>query len=267
MKRKPVVAGQFYPEQPDTLRKMVRKYLSPPAEERPAIGIISPHAGYIYSGSIAGKTFAQVKVPDRVVILGPNHHGHGHPAAISSAESWLTPLGETAVDSELANLILKKCPDMVSDETAHRYEHSLEVQLPFIQIRAPESAIVPICLSHGPLDLLLDMGESLGNVLADYPGKVMMIASSDMTHYESGVIAREKDMRALDRILALDPKGLYRTVRDQRISMCGVVPVVVMLVAAKRLGAKTASLVHYGNSGDVTGDQSQVVGYAGVVIE
>ncbi len=243
------------------------KQLMPPAEEeREAVGIVVPHAGYLYSGAIAGQTFARVGVPKRVVILGPNHHGLGQPAAVYPEGSWLTPLGEIAIDRELTAAILRECPGMVPDAAAHRLEHSLEVQLPFIQVRQPQAAIVPICLSFGQIDDLLALGEGLGRALAACPEKVLMVASSDMTHYEPGTVAREKDRQALEPLLALDPQGLYHTVRGERISMCGVVPTVVMLAAARHLGASRAELVHYGNSGDVTGDQSQVVGYAGVIV-
>lgn len=267
MQRLPAVAGQFYPDQSGSLRKAVTDLLPSPREERPAVGLVAPHAGYLYSGAIAGRTFARVAIPRRVVIMGPNHHGYGHPAAVYASGTWVTPLGTTAIDSALAKSILEGCPALASDETAHRYEHSLEVLLPFIQLLSPEAAIVPICLGRLPLDDLLSLGESLGKVLAASEEDVLLVASSDMTHYESGDLAREKDLLALQRILELDPVGLYRTVAARKISMCGVIPVTVMLAAAKRLGAARASLVQYGNSGDVTGDQSQVVGYAGVILE
>jgi AmmeMemoRadiSam system protein B len=171
------------------------------------------------------------------------------------------------IDVELAAAILVGCPGMSADESAHKFEHSLEVQVPFLQVLAPGTSIVPICLGQLSLPDLLRLGEDLGSVLSQYPGEVLIVASSDMTHYEPGSVAREKDQRALKSITELDPQGLYRTVRDGRISMCGVIPVVVMLAATLRAGAKRATLVHYGNSGDVTGDQSEVVGYAGVVVE
>jgi len=267
MQRLPAVAGQFYPGKADTLQKMIAGMISPEIKKRKAIGLVAPHAGYIYSGAIAGQTFARVKVPDRIVILGPNHHGLGHPAAVFPSGNWLTPLGTIAVDGELTGRILQACPDLAADETAHRHEHSLEVQIPFIQALAPEAAIVPICLGQLPLETLLRIGESLGELLAPMAGNVLLVASSDMTHFEPGESAREKDSQAIDRVLALDPAGLYRTVRDGRISMCGVLPVVVMLAAAGKMGAKKATLVRYGNSGDITGDQSSVVGYAGIVVE
>jgi len=266
MQRPPAVAGQFYPDQPDQLRRLVERLLTSPEPGQPAFGVMSPHAGYLYSGTIAGATFAGVKAPKTAVILGPNHHGLGHPAAVFASGSWLTPLGETAIDRQLADRILRECPGVASDVLAHRYEHSLEVQLPFLQVRSPELSIVPICLSHAPLPQLLALGETLGAILAEAGDDTLVVASSDMTHYEPGETARNKDMKIIERILAFDAEGVYQTVRDERISMCGVVPVVVMLAAARRQGADHAKLVRYGNSGEVTGDQSEVVGYAGVIV-
>jgi AmmeMemoRadiSam system protein B len=266
MQRQPAVAGQFYPGNPEQLRRTVQQMLPADAKALPALAVMVPHAGYVYSGAIAGETFARVRIPGRVVILGPNHHGLGHPAAVFAEGSWLTPLGESAVDTELAAALLAGCPELAADAAAHRFEHSLEVQLPFLQALAPRAAIVPICLGHLPLGRLLLLGEAIGAVLERFPGETLLVASTDMTHYEEGGAARVKDRHALDRVLALDPEGLYRTVREERISMCGVLPTVTMLAAARRLGAAAASLVRYGNSGDVTGDQAQVVGYAGVVV-
>lgn len=266
MVRPPAVAGQFYPGQAEALRRQVQQFLITLGTEQTAIGIVVPHAGYIYSGAIAGMTFAGIKIPERVIILGPNHHGIGHPAAVFPDGSWETPLGESVVDAELAARIVAKCPKMGRDAVAHRYEHSLEVQLPFIQARVPRATIVPICLAFGTAEELVVLGEGLAQAVAE-SGEVLIVASSDLTHYESGPAAKEKDLRALARILALDAEGLFRTVREGRISMCGLGPVAVMLAAARNLGAATASLVRYGNSGDVSGDQSQVVGYAGVIVQ
>ncbi len=266
MQRKPAVAGQFYPGDAATLRQTVSDLLAPAAAPLPAFGIVSPHAGYIYSGAIAGETFAAVRVPQQVVILGPNHHGLGHPAAVYPSGSWLTPLGETQIDMGLAERILKACPAMAADPAAHRMEHSLEVQLPFIQLRAPGATIVPVCLGRLSLEELLAMGEGLGKALSQSDSEVLIVASSDMTHYEPAEEAREKDMRAIARILEVDPAGLYRTVSERAISMCGVLPTVVMLAAARWLGATAGELVRYGHSGEVSGDRGAVVGYAGVVV-
>ncbi len=266
MQRKAAVAGKFYPGQETELRRMVQNYMPAAPAVQTAIGILSPHAGFVYSGAIAGATFARIEVPQRVVILGPNHHGLGHPAALFPDGSWWTPLGESVVDAELAAAISEQCPELARDASAHRLEHSLEVQLPFIQVRAPQATIVPICLGDLSLDDLLSLGEGLARALADCPDRVLMVASSDMSHYLAGDIARERDQHALAPFLALDPETLYRTVYEERISMCGMIPAVVMLAAARRLGAQKAELVRYGNSGEVTGDQSQVVGYAGAIV-
>lgn len=266
MRRNPAVAGQFYPGTAEELRTSLGRLMPVSKETRQAIGIVSPHAGYIYSGAIAGETFGRVQVPRRVVILGPNHHGLGHPAGVYAQGGWLTPLGEAQIDDELATAILDGCPTLARDEACHRFEHSLEVQVPFVQARFPEASIVPICLRGASLEALLEMGRGLGKVLAR-AGEVLMVASSDMTHYESGESARRKDMLALQKVLDLDPAGLYDVVLEKGISMCGVVPVVVMLAAALEMGAQKTTLVRYGNSGDVTGDQSEVVGYAGVIVE
>ncbi len=267
MVREPAVAGQFYPGNGDELRSLVEGFLGPFQAEEPALGIVSPHAGYVYSGAIAGMTFSGVRVPETVLVLGPNHHGYGSPAAVYASGAWQTPLGEILIDESLAEELLAECPILQPDEVAHRFEHSLEVQVPFVQVKSPTAKILPVCLGRGGFDQLLEIGQALGRVLKRSPGKVLMVASSDMTHYEPGEVARQKDMRALDRVLDLDPQGLYQVVTEGQISMCGMIPTVVMLAAAKELGASEAKLVHYGNSGDVTGDQSEVVGYAGVVVK
>jgi AmmeMemoRadiSam system protein B len=264
MLRSAVVAGQFYPGQKQSLFQAVDSLVSSTATEKPAIALMSPHAGYIYSGGVAGQTFSGVKIPDDVIILGPNHHGRGHMAAVFASGAWETPLGQTKISADLAKRILSECPMTAEDLVAHRYEHSLEVQLPFLQFRAPHSSIVPICISHMPLVTLLQLGDGLARAILSSRGKPLIVASTDMTHYESGNVARKKDCLALEKVLALDPEGLYEVVQEHQISMCGVLPTVVMLQAALALGAENAELIAYSNSGDVTGDQSEVVGYAGV---
>jgi len=265
MLRTAAVAGQFYSGEKERLRRDVES-LMVAASPQASIAVMSPHAGYVYSGGVAAKTFSQVKIPDQVVILGPNHHGHGHAAAVYSDGAWETPLGRVEVDAELAERLLAECPMTATDYIAHRYEHSLEVQVPFLQFLAPDTRIVPLCISHLPLQTLLDLGDGLARAIASCKDAPLIVASSDMTHYESGEVARKKDYLALEKVLALDPEGLYEVVSANRISMCGVLPTVVMLRAALALGATHAELVAYSNSGDVTGDQSEVVGYAGVRI-
>lgn len=266
MLRTAVVAGQFYPGQKESLLKSVRSLMPSISEQKTATAIMSPHAGYLYSGKVAGQTFAAVKIPSTVVILGPNHHGRGHTAAVYARGAWETPIGETLIAEQLADQILAQCTMAAEDTLAHRFEHSLEVQLPFLQMKAPETSIVPICISRMPLDLLLEMGNGLARAISSCAEAPLIVASTDMTHYESGNNARTKDFMALEKVLELDPAGLYEVVFEHRISMCGVLPTVVMLQAAKTLGADKAELILYSNSGDVTGDQSEVVGYAGVMI-
>lgn len=266
MLRSAVVAGQFYPGQREKLLEALGSLLVTDLQEKKAIAVMSPHAGYIYSGGVAGKTFSSVAVPDQVVILGPNHHGRGHVAAVYVSGAWETPLGQTTIDSGLARRILTECSMTAEDTVAHRFEHSLEVQLPFLQFRAPHVSIVPVCISRMPLDLLLQLGDGLARAIDASGPAPLIVASTDMTHYESGKTARKKDFHALEKVLELDPEGLYEVVQGERISMCGVLPTVVMLRAALALGAREAELIAYSNSGDVTGDQSEVVGYAGVRI-
>jgi hypothetical protein len=267
MRRMPAVAGQFYPADPESLRSMVEGFLDKTAASRTVHGLMVPHAGYVFSGSFAGRTFGEVNIPSRVLVIGPNHTGYGESLAIFTRGSWVTPLGEVLIAENLADKILKAYPRLVADDLAHRFEHSLEVQIPFIQVKAPSAKIVPLCLAPVPLEELLSLGEAIGRALETESEPTLIVASSDMTHYEPGNSARKKDRMALDHVCALDPEGLYRTVTSEHISMCGVVSTVVMLAAARYLGAKKGSLVCYGNSGDVTGDQSEVVGYAGVIVE
>lgn len=267
MRRMPAVAGQFYPADANSLRTMVEGFLGKASRSNPALGLMVPHAGYIFSGAFAGQTFGSVDIPTKVVIIGPNHTGYGESLALFAKGRWVTPLGEVPVEEDLADKILKAFPRLVADDLAHRFEHSLEVQVPFLQVKAPQVQIVPLCLAPVPLAELLALGEAVGKVLASEKERVLLVASSDMTHYEPGIAARKKDQMALKHVCALDPEGLYRTVSSEQISMCGVVSTVVMLSAAKYLGARKGHLICYGNSGDVTGDQSEVVGYAGVVVD
>lgn len=267
MEREPAVAGQFYPAHQQKLQAMLAAFM-PQCDHRHVFGVISPHAGYIYSGGVAGKTFSRIHIPDQVIILGPNHHGVGHSAALYPAGSWSTPLGSAPIDSQLSALILETCPLVSEDDRAHRFEHSLEVQVPFLQYLNPQVRIVPICLGRLDLPSLLTLGRQLGECLSHLASKdILLVASSDMTHYESADQAQRKDQMAIEKICALDAEGLYRVVVERRISMCGVLPTVVLIEACKKLGAQRAELVQYSNSGAVTGDTQEVVGYAGLVVE
>lgn len=266
MQRQPAVAGQFYPGGEHHLRAALSQLIPENASPQPVQGIISPHAGYVYSGAIAGRVFSRIAIPGTVLIIGPNHHGAGAAAALYPDGEWLTPLGAVSINARLNALLLRHSPYIQSDSLAHQHEHSLEVQLPFIQYLRPDVTIAAICLGHGDYLPLRDIGHGIAAAIRELGEDVLIVASSDMTHYESADSARRKDEMALERALALDGKGLLEVCRSRRITMCGVVPATVMIEAALRLGSTRAELVAYGNSGDVSGDNEQVVGYAAVTV-
>ena len=268
--RHPAVAGRFYPRDPQDLRAEARSYLSPAKSQHQApvkaIGCIAPHAGYMYSGHVAGAVFARIEVPPRCIVMCPNHTGMGHALAMMAEGTWETPLGEVPIDTELAAALLGQLPSLHDDPAAHRGEHAAEVELPFLQLRQPELRFLPIALGTARFEPLEQLGHALADVIAAQKEPVLIVASSDMNHYESDAVTRVKDHRAIERILTLDPRGLYDVVTQQDISMCGFGPAVAMLTAARQLGAKSAELVKYATSGDVSGDREMVVGYAGVVV-
>ena len=269
--RIPAVAGRFYPARADELLRDVRQYTLPLQDARiAAIGCIAPHAGYIYSGSIAGAVYSRVEIPERCVILCPNHTGKGQPLAVMASTTWQTPLGNVAADAEMGAHLLRRFPTLREDSAAHRAEHAIEVQLPFLQAQQPELTMLPIAIGTSNFDVLRGLGEALADVIAELEEKrkqrVLIIASSDMNHYESAAITRVKDHHAIQPILAMDARSLWEAVMGEDISMCGFGPTVVMLTAAKLLGATSASMVKYATSGDVSGDYDSVVGYAGIIV-
>jgi hypothetical protein len=268
--RRPAVAGRFYPGDPDDLRAEALAYLlqasSTDQTSVRALGCIVPHAGYVYSGHVAGAVFARVEVPKRCIVMCPNHTGMGRALAIMSEGAWQTPLGQVAIDADLAAALKTRFPALQEDSTAHRAEHAAEVELPFLMLRQPELKFVPIALGTGQFEILEQLGIALANVIAAQDDQILIVASSDMNHYESDAVTRAKDHRAIERILSLDPRGLFDVVTQQNISMCGFGPAVAMLTAARQLGAKAAELVKYATSGDISGDRETVVGYAGVVV-
>ncbi len=268
--RHPAVAGRFYPGNSDDLRAEALAYLSqstiPENARKRAIGCIAPHAGYMYSGPVAGAVFAHIEIPRLCVVLCPNHTGMGRALAVMSEGSWETPLGEVPIDTEFADSLKSHCPSLEEDSAAHRAEHAAEVELPFLQLRQPDLRFVPIALGTGWFEVLQQLGLALADVIKEQSQPVLIVASSDMNHYESDTVTRVKDHRAIERILTLDPRGLFDVVTQQNISMCGFGPAVVMLTAARKLGAKSAELVRYATSGDVSGDRDMVVGYAGIVV-
>ncbi|GFE61130.1 AmmeMemoRadiSam system protein B [Geobacter sp. AOG2] len=266
MQRQAAVAGQFYPGTREQLRTALSELVPSVPEKRLALGIVAPHAGYVYSGAIAGTVYGRIVIPPTVLIIGPNHHGAGAAAALYPEGEWLTPLGPITINPRLTALLQQYVPFVELDSSAHRFEHSLEVQIPFIQYLRSDATIAALCLGHGDFDAVQEIGKGIAAAIRSYGGEVLIVASSDMTHYESADSARRKDEQALARILAFDPEGLLKICRSERITMCGVVPAAVMLVASRELGAAQAELTAYGNSGGITGDNSQVVGYAAVSV-
>jgi MEMO1 family protein len=264
--RHPAVAGRFYPSDSRVLRADIQSYVSPAQPAIRAIGCVVPHAGYMYSGHVAGAVYAQLEIPRRCILMCPNHTGMGQPLAIMTEGAWETPLGPVAVDSELAATLKETFPLLSEDAEAHRSEHAAEVQLPFLQMRNPHLEFVPIALGTGHFETLEALGNAIADVTAAQSEPVLIISSSDMNHYEPDRVTRVKDRMAIDRILALDPRGLYDVVMKENISMCGFGPTVAMLTAARRLGATSADLLRYATSGDISGDRNMVVGYAGVIV-
>ncbi len=266
--RTPAVAGRFYPSDAKELLREVREYTSPVvAAPITATGCVAPHAGYIYSGGVAGAVYSRLKIPQHCAILCPNHTGKGHPLAVMANTAWQTPLGQVAADADLGNRLLRRFPGLQEDSAAHRSEHAIEVQLPFLQTRQAELHIVPIAVGTSNFEVLRGLGEALADVISAGKEKVLIIASSDMNHYESDAVTRVKDQKAIERVLALDARGLWEVVMNEHVTMCGFGPTVVMLTAAKLLGATAASLVKYATSGEVSGDYESVVGYAGIIVE
>jgi len=264
--RHATVAGQFYPRSPHALLAEIESYFVRDMQARPALGCIAPHAGYMYSGHVAGAVYSQIQIPARAILLCPNHTGLGHPLSIMSEGAWETPLGTVPIDSELAESLRNECPLLVDDRDAHRSEHAIEVQLPFLQAREPAIRFVPIAVGTGDFESLETLGKAAGSVIAACGQPVLLVASSDMNHYESDAITRAKDQKAIERVLALDPAGLYEVVNNENISMCGYGPAIVMLTAAHRLGVTSAQLIRYATSGDISGDRRMVVGYAGIAV-
>jgi len=268
MIRKPAVAGHFYPGNPDRLRQDVEGFLKAEAigEPRKAIGVVSPHAGYVYSGHVAGAALGKVSIPNKVIVLCPNHTGSGAWAAINEEGSWRTPLGDIPIDTPLAQRLMQLDSSLEEDSMAHAREHALEVQLPFLQTLQPDLQIVPLCLSHFSYPECEHLGKALAGLIEENAEPVLMVASSDLNHYESQERTLVKDQMAIDCILERDPEKLYQTVHEENISMCGVIPTTSMLIAANCLGANKAELIKHATSGDISGDYTGVVGYAGMII-
>ncbi len=268
MLRRAAVAGRFYPSQPDRLRRDLLEHLGPPRAQHQARGVVVPHAGYLYSGGVAGAVFSGIEIPERVLILCPNHTGLGASLSIMSQGEWEIPLGRVPIDEELAGRLLHHCPFLTEDAEAHRFEHSLEVQLPFLLHLRPDLRLVPIALGRHDFPTFRRLGMGIAKALRDLPGKpVLVVASSDMNHFEPDAVTRIKDGKAISRILSLDAPGLYEVVRKESISMCGYGPTIAMMYGTEASPRTCrAELVRYATSGDAGGGRREVVGYAGIAI-
>ncbi|MEW6109430.1 MAG: AmmeMemoRadiSam system protein B [Nitrospirota bacterium] len=266
MKRAPSVAGQFYQSSDFRLNQQVEQYIDKNASKEEAVGILVPHAGLIYSGAVAGAVYSSIKFPKTFLMLGPNHTGIGPKISLMDSGEWDIPTGTFEIDRRLASRIALNTGKVTRDSQAHVFEHSLEVQLPFLAYLGKDVKIVPITILSASLDDCADLAEAVAKAIRsiDYP--VVIIASSDMSHYLPDKLARQKDGKAIDKILDINPSGLYETVQKEKISMCGYLPATVMLFASKSLGAKSSRLVKYMTSGDVNSDYDSVVGYAGIIL-
>jgi len=269
MNRKTVWAGpqKFYSDEPEVLLKYMEKVIDKQAVKQQVKAVMLPHAGYFYSGAVVAKTISAVNIPDAVIILGPNHTGLGRPYSIVGKGQWETPLGKVNICEPLADLIQKNSDLIVEDESPHINEHSIEVELPFLRYLNDKVSIVPMIISDFILSRFEDVGNSLALAIEQYAKPVLIVISSDLTHYESKEQAEQKDNRIIESILNLKPEELFKRVNEEHISMCGFGPAAIALYACKKLGANKAKLVDYRTSGEVTDDQSSVVGYAGIIIQ
>lgn len=271
MIRQPAVAGQFYPGSAPQLEAALDELVPPQTEKRKAIAVVCPHAGWTYSGKTAGLIYSTIEIPDRVILVGPNHHGIGSSYALFDSGVWQTPVGDVPIAEPLAAELLDRCDWLSEDPRAHRAEHSLEVQVPMLRRANPNVRIVPLLIGggwpeSGGCDRLREIGLAIAEVVSGYSKPVLLLASTDLNHYEDQETSHIKDKLALDAIVALDEQGLMQRVKEVEISMCGVAPTYIVIVAAKRLGATKAELLDYRTSGDVSGDYSSVVGYGAVAI-
>jgi MEMO1 family protein len=265
MDRQAAVAGYFYPGEKHRLEKQLSELLPAKTEKKPAIAVVAPHAGYMYSGRVAGEVYSSVDLPQTFIILCPNHTGSGSDFDLWNEGNWITPLGPARVDTELCEELRNNFPLAISDGRAHIKEHALEVQIPFLQYLKGEISFLPLCIRGWNYEDLEELGHAISKIVKSSERGILIIASSDMTHYETAASAKQKDRWAIDQMERCDPRGLYDTVHQHKISMCGYLPTTVAMIAARDLGATSGQLLKYATSGDVTGDQTSVVGYAGII--
>jgi AmmeMemoRadiSam system protein B len=267
MRRPPAVAGQFYYGSASKLKSQVGHYIIEGAPKEKVIGMMSPHAGLMYSGPVAGAVYSSISFPETFIILSPNHTSLGARASIMASGEWEIPTGTFSIDNALSTRIMEEAPVLSNDTGAHKFEHSIEVQLPFISYFSDTARIVPITFMSATLEECRIIGEGIAGAVRDIGYEVVIVASSDMCHYVPDNVARKLDSLAINEMLNLDPEGLFNTVVQQRISMCGIIPSTIMLYAARALGAAGARLVKYATSGDTSGDYEHVVGYAGILVK
>jgi AmmeMemoRadiSam system protein B len=266
MLRLPAVAGQFYPADPRELLSHVRQFTKQDSKQdkKKVKACLVPHAGYVYSGQVAGAVLGQIEIPQSILILGVRHFPRGESAAILSDGAWRTPFGDAPIDSQLANALKSKCALLKEDAVAHAQEHSLEVQLPFLQVLRPDFHFVPIALGTIRFEDLQVIGEAIGELLSDRKEEILLLTTSDLNHYEDETTTRKKDEKAIAKLEAMDPRGLYDTCRTESISMCGLGPAVAMLFALKKLRATLVETVMHTTSAATSGDYRRVVGYVGM---
>jgi MEMO1 family protein len=267
MLRLPAVSGRFYPSDALELTALVHKYTNAvlPQESVSVRACLVPHAGYVYSGHVTGAVLARIFIPKKILILGVRHFPRGEQAAILSKGAWRTPLGDAPIDEPLAEALCNACPLLREDSVAHSAEHSLEVQLPFLQVLVPDFTFVPVALGSARFEDLVRVGEAIGRILESWHESVLLLTTSDLNHYEDDATTRVKDHKAIDQLLAQDARRLYDTCRNEKISMCGLGPAVAMLTALNSLHVKRSELVRYATSADISGDRDAVVGYAGMI--
>ncbi|HTC40521.1 MAG TPA: AmmeMemoRadiSam system protein B [Candidatus Acidoferrales bacterium] len=267
MLRLPAVAGQFYPGNPQELSSLLEEYTKErKTQEKVKVrASLVPHAGYMYSGAVAGAVFARIFLPPKILLLGVRHHPRGEALAILSEGAWRTPLGDVPVEASLAARLRAACPALREDAAAHSREHSLEVELPFLQLLDPGFSFVPIVIGTLRYDDLRETGEGIARTLQESSEDILIVTSSDMNHYEDDETTRRKDRKAIDCMLNLDPKALFKACRDEEISMCGLGPAIAMLTAMNHLDVAKAGLIRYATSADVSGNRQEVVGYAGMI--
>ncbi len=267
MKRMPAVAGQFYKGEGTALKNEVERLILEVGEKERIIGAVCPHAGFMYSGHVAGAVYAKIELHDTIMLIGPNHTGLGTQFSIFTEGEWLIPTHSFRIDSNIAKKLLESQSMFREDRSAHVYEHSLEVQLPFIAHFSRNVEIVPITVMMATIDECKKAGESIAEVIKESGKDVTIVASTDMSHYVSDSEAKKKDSLAINEILSLNPEGLYNIVKKENISMCGYLPTTIMLYAVLSLGASKAELVKYSTSAETSGDYNHVVGYAGIIVK